>query len=74
VIPTSGRGLADDTAAQREITRREISVKGEKQARLASPAALARWSGASGSARMLFRWETARRIVNDIRQPIARAG
>ena len=73
VIPTGGAGLANDRQAQREVTRREISVKGEKQARLASAAALARWSGASGSARMSFRWETAQRIVDDIREAITAA-
>lgn len=76
VIPRCGAGMADDKEARREITRREISVKGEKQARLASPAALARWSGASGSGRMGFRWAAAQRIVGDIREAVtaARAG
>lgn len=74
VVPTLGAGLADDRDARRQLRAREIAVKGEKNARLVSPSALARWGGESGAGRMLFRWGSVQRITRDIRQPMINAG
>lgn len=57
--------LAEDPAARRLIESRERSNKG-LQARLENDKLLARWNGASGAARLTYRWPTVRRIVTDI--------
>lgn len=64
--------LADDEAAQSLVRHRERIAKGSK-ARLGNTRRLASWGGASGSARLTFRWSTVRGIVDDIHEGLQRA-
>lgn len=65
----TGNGLAllpDNEKAQNLIRDRERFLKGKKRARLSNPDARARWSGASGTAQLDYRWRTARAMLDDI--------
>ncbi len=57
--------IADDTQARDLLRRREQATKGNK-ARLHNQRALELWNGASGTARLDYRWSTAQAIVLDI--------
>jgi hypothetical protein len=57
--------LGADPAVRELLRRREAQIKGPR-ARLANDDMLRRWSGAAGTRRLDFRWNTARDIVNDI--------
>jgi hypothetical protein len=60
------KAATDGTVARALIQARERSLKGPR-ARLGNPRALELWGGESGTARLDFRWRTARRLVADIR-------
>lgn len=62
---SSGRRLADDGNARRLIRQREHLQK-RGQARLSNERLMRQWGGASGSARLNFRWPVVRRILNEI--------
>jgi hypothetical protein len=57
--------MADDDTARRMVRHRELQLK-RSRSRLADPRRREQWSGASGTARMDYRWSTVRPIVNDI--------
>jgi len=57
--------VAENADAQALVRDREAWLKGSR-ARLQNPQALARWKGASGVAKLDFRWRTARTLVKDI--------
>ncbi|MBO0981968.1 DUF6361 family protein [Microbacterium sp. SD291] len=64
--------LVDDESARTLIRQRERVAKGAK-ARLGSQRRLATWGGASGSARLTYRWGTVRGILADIHDGLQRA-
>lgn len=64
--------LLDDEAAHTLVRQRERIAKGAK-ARLNNPRRLATWGGASGSARLTFRWATVRGMLDDIHEGLQRA-
>lgn len=57
--------------AQDLIVRREKETKG-KNGRLNSAKRLAAWGGASGAARLNYRWPNVRRLLNDLHAGLAR--
>ena len=64
--------LRDDESAQHLIRQRERVAKGHK-ARLNNQRRLSTWRGASGSARLTYRWSTVRDILADIHTGLQRA-
>lgn len=64
--------LADAQYARELIRARERQIK-RQRARLGNPAALARWSGASGTGRLDYRWGRVQAIVTDILRGLERA-
>lgn len=60
-------GIADHVELRALIAGREQKQK-KAQSRLANERLLRTWSGASGSAPLIFRWQQVRRIVTDIRE------
>ena len=58
-------GLADDPHARALIMNREVFQKGS-QARLRNDRLMRQWGGASGSARLNFRWPVVMRLLDDI--------
>lgn len=58
-------GLADRGSARTLVERRETTLKGA-QSRFRNRAALDRWGGASGAARLSFRWPNARGHLRDL--------
>ena len=63
----SGPEAFDGSPNARELIHaRERRLKGHKRARLESPEALARWTGGSGTAPLVYRWPTAQNILADI--------
>jgi hypothetical protein len=60
-----GAGVRSDARARDLISVREWQVKGA-QARLHSLSARERWTGASGTAQLSYRWPVVTRIVDDI--------
>ena len=61
----TGHGLADDRRARELIRNREFHQKGS-QARLRNDRLMRQWGGASGSARLTFRWPVVKILLNDI--------
>ncbi|MGE5550805.1 MAG: DUF6361 family protein [Bacteroidota bacterium] len=57
--------LAEDETAQALIRHRELRLK-RNRARLANPRALEVWGGASGIARLEYRWSNVKVLVHDI--------
>ncbi|PVE94109.1 DUF6361 family protein [Microbacterium sp. TPD7012] len=72
VQSTNAGALVDDEGAKALIRQRERVAKGAK-ARLNNQRRLASWGGASGSARLTFRWSTVRGILTDIDDGLQRA-
>ena len=69
----SGRSLTDDRAARDLVESREIRVKGRQRSRIAAPFRVA-WAGASGSARLDYRWgSSVQRIALDVAEGRFRA-
>jgi hypothetical protein len=60
------RAIPTDTRLHGLVEHRERAKKGA-QSRLANPEMLARWTGASGYGRLIYRWPQVRRMVGDIR-------
>ena len=58
-------GLADDQNARELVVNRELFQK-RSQARLRNDRLMQQWGGASGSARLAFRWPVVARLLNDI--------
>ena len=61
----SGPALAGDSGARELVARRELVQKGS-QARLRNDRLMRQWGGASGTARLNFRWPFIRRLLEDI--------
>ena len=61
----AGRGFAEDRAARVLVRQRELAQKGG-QARLLNDRLMRQWGGASGSARLNFRWPVVTRLLDDI--------
>lgn len=57
--------LVDDPAVRERLRRREFENKG-KLARLRNPRALERWTGASATGQLTFRWPNVLTMVNEI--------
>jgi hypothetical protein len=73
VIKADGQPLADDRAARELLTSREVRVKGKERSRIANPFRV-EWNGASGSARLDYRWGAAvHRIALDVAEGRAHA-
>ena len=64
-LKRSSLGLADDPEARALIVNREHFQKGS-QARLRNDRLMRQWGGASGSARLNFRWLVVARLLDDI--------
>jgi hypothetical protein len=67
VVTGQAAGAADD-GELRALVRAREQVQKKGQARLTNRNLLTTWSGASGSARLDYRWATVRRLVADIRE------
>ena len=63
--------LEVDDSARKLIYRREVHIKGNRS-RLKNPRMLSQWGGASGAFPIGFRWNIARRIIEDIRKGLRR--
>lgn len=57
--------IAQDKKLQKMVRNREFKIKGVR-GRLHNPKALDAWSGASGDARLTYRWDYAKRHLQDI--------
>ena len=64
---------ADDIGLRSMIAAREQMKKGT-QSKLSNDRMLAKWQGASGQGRLVFRWPQVKRLVTDIKDGLARAG
>lgn len=62
--------LRDDAGARDLIAAREFTLK-RRRSRLRHREHLERWGGASGAARLNFRWGIASTLVNDVRDGLA---
>ncbi len=71
LAPERRAKVADDAATQEMITRRERQLKGAR-ARLLSKRARENWSGAAGTRPLVYRWNIASRMLNDIYDGLAR--
>jgi hypothetical protein len=65
-----GPDVRTDARARGLIVAREWQVKGG-QARLHSLSARERWTGASGTGQLSYRWPVVERIVDDIHDGLA---
>ena len=61
----SGPALAGDGEARELVSSRELHQKGS-QARLRNDRLMRQWGGASGTARLNFRWPFIKRLLEDI--------
>jgi hypothetical protein len=65
--------LSDDTSARNLVRSREIRVKGKVRSRIESPFRV-EWNGASGSARLDYRWgDSVQQIARDVAEGRSRA-
>lgn len=64
--------LADDDEARALVRDRERSLKGTRS-RFANRGALAQWGGSSGVRRLVYRWPTAKRFLDDLLPSLGRA-
>jgi hypothetical protein len=71
-IRGGARDVAGDDRFRRLVRDRETSVK-RAQSRFVNPTLLRTWTGASGTARLTFRWQQARRILLDIHDALSPA-
>ena len=68
-----GHPIAEYQPAKELVTSREVRVKGRQRSRIASPFRVG-WNGASGSARLDYRWSSSvQRIALDVAEGRARA-
>ena len=67
------KNLEDDEVVHELVRHREQSLK-KKQSRFTNDDLLARWNGASGAARMTYRWTQIHRLVTDVRDGLEYAG
>jgi hypothetical protein len=68
VRSSTARPIVDVGEARELVRRRELRVKGRQRSRIANPFRVG-WNGASGSARLDYRWGSAvQQIVLDVAQ------
>jgi hypothetical protein len=67
---TDGR-LADDSLGRSLVRDRERSLKGPRS-RIVNRGALAQWGGSSGVGRLVYRWPTAKRFLDDLLPALGR--
>lgn len=60
------KGVADNELASRLVELRERELKRGERSRFANPKALARWSGASGTRQLNYRWHRVQRLLADL--------
>jgi hypothetical protein len=73
VKKADGHPLPDNQPANELVASREIRVKGRQRSRIANPFRVA-WNGASGSARLDYRWrDSVQRIALDVAEGRASA-
>ena len=65
--------IADDGVARALVRDREQNLK-TTRSRFGNVRALEQWGGASGSARLTYRWPVAQRLLNDLYAGLARKG
>lgn len=63
--------VGDDEAARRLVRDREQRLK-RLRSRFTNRGALAQWGGSSGVGRMVYRWPTARRFLDDLLPALGR--
>jgi hypothetical protein len=68
VIDTDGR-VADDAPARKLIKDRETTLKSTRS-RFKNPGALKQWGGSSGVNRLVYRWPTTKRFLDDLLVPL----
>ena len=73
VVRGQASAAADDRALRQLVAERERKQK-RSQSRLVNERLLRTWAGASGSAQLVYRWQTVRTLVTDILEGSARAG
>ena len=57
--------VMDDAEGRRLVRDRERALKGQRS-RFVNRGALAQWGGGSGTGRLVYRWPTARRFLDDL--------
>lgn len=70
-LVATGGDLADDAAARQLVRNRETTLKGPRS-RFTNRGALSSWGGSSGVGRLVYRWPTARRFLDDLLPALAR--
>ena len=70
-LRATGGDVADDVIGRRLVRDRERGLKGPRS-RFANRGALAQWGGSSGVGRLVYRWPTARRFLDDLLPPLGR--
>lgn len=71
LLTRDGFDIGSNERAAVVVTDRERQIKGPL-ARIGNPRALDKWKGASGDRQYEFRWRSARRVIDDIREGLAR--
>jgi hypothetical protein len=64
-------GVGDDAEGRRLVQEREQRLKGPRS-RFKNRGALTQWGGSSGVGRLVYRWPTARRFLDDLLPPLGR--
>jgi hypothetical protein len=70
-VRTTNGHLADDSAGRALVRERERSLKGLRS-RFVNRGALAQWGGSSGVGRLVYRWPTAKRFLDDLLPALGR--
>lgn len=71
VVETGG-DIADDAVLRNLVTRREQTLKGPRS-RITNRGARQQWGGNAGTGRVVYRWPTARRLLDDLYPALGRA-
>jgi hypothetical protein len=64
-ITATDGAVVDDARGRLLVRNREVSLKGPRS-RFTNRGALAQWGGSSGVGRMVYRWPTTRRFLDDL--------
>lgn len=70
VVATGGE-IADDAATRGLVTRREQALKGPRS-RITNRGARQQWGGNAGTGRVVYRWPTTRRLLDDLYPALGR--
>lgn len=71
LLTQDGFDIGTNQRAAALVTTRERQLKGPL-ARIGNPRALDKWTGASGDRQYEFRWRSARRVIDDVREGLLR--